>query len=652
MCGIAGFSGLPDGDRLAAMTDLLAHRGPDGEGFYTSPSQAMNFGHRRLSIIDLVCGDQPMANEDGSVVVVFNGEIYNYRELTAELSSRHAFRSRSDTEVLVHLYEEAGERMMERLNGMFAFALWDERRRRLLLVRDRLGVKPLYWAEVAGRFAFASEMKALLCWPEMRRTIDPASLAYYLSLRYVPEPHTIFADIQSLPAGHYLVWEPGRAPQIKPYWSLDFSRAEEAQEDVLIERLEELLLDAIRLRLRSDVAVGAYLSGGLDSSLIVAMAKQICGADLNTFSLGYADRPADKRDLDYARLMADRLGTRHHEVIMESGDLAGRLPEIVRHFDQPFSGVLSTFFLTELVSQHVKVVLTGDGADDLFASYGHHRLVWPLCALEAARRAGSNDPYQTADLSPLSERPELVRRFDGLPLAAVRANFGAFASDDRRALLNTPQGRSLLAYDATALLAGKVEASTATDDLNRMLDLDIRSSLPGEVLLFCDRLSMAHGVEARSPFLDYRIAEFSATISGRLKIKGPTLKYILRRLAARYLPREILERPKEGFVQPNHVWLRTAFDDLLADLLSPDELRKTALFDPDVVARLIAEHKRGTTDHAFRIWTLVMFQIWHRTYIEEQWPKLPSGARSPARSKCLHRREAGVPAAGSAGAPN
>jgi asparagine synthase (glutamine-hydrolysing) len=625
VCGIAGFSGCPDEVRLAAMTGLLAHRGPDGEGFYVSPSHAMNFGHRRLSIIDLAGGIQPMANEDGSVVVVFNGEIYNYRELAAELAPRHAFHSRSDTEVLVHLYEEAGERMVERLNGMFSFALWDERRRRLLLVRDRLGVKPLYWTEVAGRLAFASEMKALLCWPEMARDIDPAALAHYLSLRYVPEPATIFAGIRALPAGHYLLWEPGRAPQVKPYWSLDFSRVTESREEELVDRLEELLLDAIRLRLRSDVPVGAYLSGGLDSSLVVAMAKQRFGADLNTFSLGYADQPADKNDLDYARLMARRLGTAHHEVIMQAGDLVRRLPEIVRHLDQPFSGVLSTYFLTELVSRHVKVVLTGDGADDLFASYGHHRLVWPLCALEAARRAGSNDPYRTADLSPLSDRAELVRRFDGLPLAAVRANFGAFSMEEKRALLNTPQGAPLLAYDAAALLAKTVEASTATDDLNRMLDLDIRTSLPGEVLFFCDRLSMAHGVEARSPFLDYRIAEFSATVAGRLKINGSTLKYLLRRLAARYLPSEILQRPKEGFVQPNHVWLRTACDDLLDDVLSPAALSKTGLFDPSFVRRIVAEHKHGTKDHAFRIWTLVMFQMWHRTYIDEpQWPKLSS----------------------------
>ena len=394
MCGIAGFSGRPDESRLIRMMRLLAHRGPDGEGFYTSPSDSMNLGHRRLSIIDLACGLQPMANEDGSVVVVFNGEIYNYRELTTELAGRHTFRNRSDTEVLVHLYEEAGERMMERLNGMFSFALWDERRRRLLLVRDRLGVKPLYWAEIGGRLAFASEMKALLCWPEMQRTIDPAALSYYLSLRYVPEPKTIFAGIQALPAGHYLLWEPGRAPQIKSYWSLDFPHVTDTGEDVLVDRLEQLLLDAVRLRLRSDVPVGAYLSGGLDSSLVVAMAKQAYGAELKTFSLGYADRLADKRDLDYARLMARRLGTEHHEVIMRPDDLAKRTSEIVRHLDQPFSGVLSTYFLTELVSRHVKVVLTGDGADDLFASYGHHRLVWPLCALEEARRAGNNDPME------------------------------------------------------------------------------------------------------------------------------------------------------------------------------------------------------------------------------------------------------------------
>jgi asparagine synthase (glutamine-hydrolysing) len=321
--------------------------------------------------------------------------------------------------------------------------------------------------------------------------------------------------------------------------------------------------------------------------------------------------------------MSRHLGSDHHELIMQASDMVRRLPEVVRHLDQPFSGVLSTFFLTELVSNHVKVVLTGDGADDLFASYGHHRLVWPLCALAEARAAGAADPYKTADLSPLENRQDLVRRFERLPLSAVRANFSAFSSECKRALLNTPAGRSLLIYDAAELLRPLFDDSTAKDELNRMLDADIRTSLPCEVLLFCDRLSMAHGVEARSPFLDYRIAEFSAMIPGRLKIKGTTLKYILRRLASRYLPPEILERPKEGFIQPNHVWLRTEFDDLINELLSPQEINKLGLFDPKVVATLITEHKAGIRDHAFRIWTLVMFQMWHRTYIEEpKWPPI------------------------------
>src|SRR5947209_3206165 len=283
---------------------------------------------------------------------------------------------------------------------------------------------------------------------------------------------------------------------------------------------------------------------------------------------------------------------------------------------------ISTFFLTELVSRHVKVVLTGDGADDLFASYGHHRLVWPLCALAGARAAGSEDPYKSADLSPLQNREDLVRRFDGMSLAAVRANFSSFSSEQKISLLNAPAGRALLAHDAVDLLRPIFDDSTATDELNRMLEADIRTSLPGEVLLFCDRLSMAHSVEARSPFLDYRIAELAATIPGRLKIKGTTLKYILRRLAAKYLPREILERPKEGFIQPNHVWLRTEFDGLLDELLSPHQINKLGLFDPDIVQSMIAEHRAATHDHAFRIWTLVMFQMWHRTYIEEPvWPE-------------------------------
>ncbi|CAA7618719.1 Asparagine synthetase [Magnetospirillum sp. LM-5] len=621
MCGIAGFSGGPDPRRIAAMCDLLAHRGPDDHGYYTSPCNEMTLGHRRLSIIDLGTGHQPMSNEDGSIWVVFNGEIYNYKELIEELRPRHRFATHSDTEVLVHLYEELGPDMVHRLNGMFSFALWDERRHRLLLVRDRLGVKPLYWAQVGGRLGFASEMKALLSWPELDRAVDPAAVSHYLSLRYVPEPATIWKGIQALPPGHLMEWSPGDRPQPRRYWTLDFTPADWPDEDALCDRVEELLLDATRLRMRSDVPVGAYLSGGVDSSLIVAMVRRHFGGQLHTFTLGYADQPADKQDLFYARRLAAKYGTDHHEYIMDARELADAALDVARFFDQPFAGVVSTYFLTGLVRKHVKVVLSGDGADDQFASYGHHRLVWPLERLAAERALNPEAPLEAVDLSPLADRPDYVRRFAGMTPWQMRANFGAFPPPLKAELLATPAGRVVAEHDTVAWLHQAFRSSRATDGLNRMLDVDIATSLPGEILAFCDRLSMAHSVEVRAPFLDYRLTELAATIPGTLKIKAGTLKYILKKTAQRYLPAEILDRPKEGFIQPNHVWLRGPLDPLIDRMLSPAGLDRHGLFDPSVVGRLVAEHRSGTADHAFRIWALVMFQAWYETYLgQSPWP--------------------------------
>ncbi|MBF0166144.1 MAG: asparagine synthase (glutamine-hydrolyzing) [Alphaproteobacteria bacterium] len=625
MCGIAGFSGTsPAPGLLETMRDLVSHRGPDGAGCYVSADGQMNLAHRRLSIIDLETGAQPMHNEDASVWIVFNGEIYNYLELRDGLikSGRHQLASHSDTEVLLHLYEEHGVDFLSRLNGMFSLALWDEGKKRLVLARDRLGVKPLYWTQTGdGRIVFGSEIKSLLCWPGHQRKTNEEALSHYLTLRYVPEPMTIYQGIHALQAAHVMVWEQGRDPSIQKYWSLDFSHPSSLDENTLCDQLEALILDATRVRLRSDVPVGAYLSGGIDSSLVVAMMRKLNSGHLHTFVMGYADQPADKQDIHFAQLLARKFETEHHEHIVSANDLAASLPKIAKYFDQPFSGAVSTYFLTDYVKEHVKVVLTGDGADDQFASYGHHRLIWPLSNLAKARAAGYADPYAVADLAPFADRPDYLRTFEGLAPWQVRARFGAFAQPDKRRLLDTPAGRSAAKTDTAEYLHQLFKKSMATDDLNALLDLDIQTSLPGEVLAFCDRLSMAHGVEARSPFLDYRIAEFAASIPGRLKIKGSVLKYLLRLVAARHLPREIIERPKEGFVQPNHVWLCGQLDTALEDLLSPAALAVHGLFDRAYIAQILEEHQRGKADHAFRIFTLMMFQTWHRTYMEKPaWP--------------------------------
>lgn len=600
------------------MSVSLVHRGPDGEGAYVDPQLRMSFTHRRLSIIDLDTGDQPMSNETEDVWTVFNGEIYNYIELREELSrtGRHRLKTRSDTEILLHLYEDAGLEFLSRLNGMFAFAIWDEKRGRLILARDRLGVKPLYWAEVDGQLAFASNIKSILCIPGVDREINPQALSHFLSLRYVPEPSTIYKGINALSAAHCLVWEPGGTARIARYWDFDYTLCESNDEESLCDRLEELLIDATRLRMRSDVPVGAYLSGGIDSSLAVALMRGVHKGDLHTFSLGYADRPVDKNDTYYARRIADKFSTTHHEYIMSADEVSGSLGDIVRHLEQPFSGVISTYFLTKLVREHVKVVLSGDGADDMFASYGHHRLVWPLARLADAKQQGVKNPYESVDLAPLGNHRDLIEQFDGMTPWEIRANFGAFSGDDKRDILTDDARAWIEPYSTSKYLEGIFDKNLfSRDPLNAMLDLDVRTALPGEILFFCDRLSMAHSVEARSPYLDYRVAEFAASIPGTMKIKGNVLKFILKKTASRYLPQEIIDRPKEGFVLPNHVWLRGQLDDLLSDFLDPSALDEGGLFDSTRVGRMISEHKAGKKDHAFRIWTLVMYQAWHREFM-------------------------------------
>lgn len=647
MCGICGFTGSADPELLAYMASLLTHRGPDGDGFYSDPTGTVHLAHRRLSIIDLEGGAQPMTNEDGSIWIVFNGEIYNYKELRIELIGKgHVFSTDSDTETIIHLYEDLGEELFHRLNGMFAFAIWDQKKHRLLLGRDRLGVKPLYWTNTRRGLAFASELKSLLCGPWLSREIDPRAMSLYLSFRSVPEPFTIYKDAKALLPGCYLIWDPVSEPVIKRYWTIDFTHDPRTlpSEDELCDQLEELLLDATKLRMRSDVPVGAYLSGGVDSSLVVSMARRFYSGSLNTFSLGYADDLKDKNDRRFARMMAQKLGTLHHEHIMHSSELVAGLDDVIRHLDQPFSGVISTYFLTGLVCKHVKVVLSGDGADDQFGSYGHHRLALVLRDLAEARNRGVSNPYAEVDLGPLQGKEDFVRNFEGLAPWEIRTHFGAFPDADKLQLLSPDCKHWVQEYSAASFMRRFWDQGTAQDPLNALLEADVQTLLPNEVLFFVDRLSMAHSVEVRSPFLDYRVMEFSAKVPGNLKIKGDVLKYILKRTASRYLPKEIIDRPKEGFVLPNHVWLRNgALDPLLADLLSPAALGASGFFDPDFVGRIVREHKDGVREHAFRIWTIVIFQAWYRAYLEEpMWPKPHLGsvqAAAMAAERAQHRPE-------------
>jgi asparagine synthase (glutamine-hydrolysing) len=609
MCGICGFTGEAAGETLASMLGSLAHRGPDETGIFAG--DRMQLGVSRLAIIDRAGGQQPIANEDGTISVGFNGEIFNYLELRADLESKgHRFRTHGDTETIVHAYEEYGDAFAHRLNGMFAIAIWDARRRALRLVRDRYGEKPLFYAVSGSSLVFGSEIKSVLRHPAVSRALDPEAMAHYFGLRHIPAPFTIYRDVRALPPGHMLVWSDAGVRVERWYALPGAPRWADGDEETLIERIDDLLRDSVRLRLQSEVPYGAYLSGGIDSSMVVAIMSELSRSPVQTFTLRFADDPAHKRDPYYAKRVAERYGTDHHECVMDARDLARELPAVVRHLDQPFAGVISSFWLSRFIKRHVTVALSGDGADDVFASYGHHRLVAPLAACRQALAAGTS--LDDVDYGFFAEQADWVRSLARQEVWDWRLVYAAFTEDDKRQLWS-PAARDWLGpYSTAGLLRGFYEGTDhRADDLNRVLQLDMQTLLPGEILYFNDMLSMAHSLEVRAPFLDWRLVELAASIPGSLKIRGRSLKYILRRVAARYVPPDVLERPKEGFVLPANTWLRNALGPMLDDVLADERLAVHGLYDAGYVRSLRSRFAAGDESLTFRIWTLVVFQLWY-----------------------------------------
>lgn len=613
MCGICGFTGPADRPALERMARTLRHRGPDEEGYLCDGR--VNLGIRRLSIVDPETGHQPLANEDGSVRLVFNGEIYNAPELRPGLEQRgHRFRTdHSDGEVLVHLYEERGEAFARELNGMFAIAIWDATRGRLLLVRDRMGVKPLFYAEVPGGLLFGSEIKALLAHPALRPEMDREALWHYFSFKCVPSPRTAFRGVFALRPGEMLSWTPAGAARER-WWRLAFREDEACDEGAARERIRWLLDDATRLRLLSDVPVGAYLSGGVDSSAVVAAMARRSSGPLLTFTLGYEDELAHKEaDLFHARRVAARFGTEHHEHILSRDEVVAGIDGVIGAFDQPFSGTVSTYFLSRLIARHVKVALSGDGADELFGSYLSHRLARPL-AWCAARRAGRGDEAAAGGPDELSagdrQRYEQLCAETGGDEAAWRARLLLFSEEEKRELLAPAFAEGLAGVDSGRLVASAFAAASAHGPLNRVLETEWNTQLPDQVLAFVDFLSMAHSVEIRSPFLDYRLVEFAATLPDRLKIRGGVVKAILKEALAPVLPPEILARPKEGFVLPVLDWLPGPLHPFAAATLAPERTARHGCFAPAPVARHLAACRGGDRGAAAKVWNLMMFQLW------------------------------------------
>jgi asparagine synthase (glutamine-hydrolysing) len=631
MCGITGWASLdartpPDdgaAELLHAMCERMTHRGPDSEGLMVTTGVCL--GMRRLAIIDLQTGEQPVTDESGHVSVILNGEIYNYQSLRARLEDRgHHFRSTSDTEVLPHLYEEYGTEMVLHLNGMFAFALWDARRRRLLIARDRFGEKPLYWGVFDRKLLFASEPKVLLAHPAVRPSLNRDALRHYLSFDYVPAPLSIYQGIQKLTAAHQLTLEDGQI-DIQPYWRLSYKTREPVPTEAeAAERLKELLAESVRMRLVSDVPLGVLLSGGIDSSTVAALAVRASSEAVKTFSISFAEASFDESA--YARAVAKFLGTDHHEERL-SVDLAANLvSEIGSWMDEPLSdpSLVPTYLLSRFTRRHVTVALGGDGGDELFAGYPMYRghsfaRIYARLPLLVRRKliepAVRRLPVKTKNLSFDFKARRFIAGADHDEVARHHIWFGSFTPAEQNALLtrevkNTTDGD--IYAQARRLLEEECDADNTVEC---MQSLDTRLYLAEDILTKVDRASMAVSLEVRAPFLDPRVAEYAASLPASYKLRGRTSKYILKRAVAPLLPPFVARRGKKGFGVPVAEWLKGKLRPLARDLLSPERIRKAGLFDADYVMRLQDEHERGHANHRKLLWTLLMFELWHESFI-------------------------------------
>ncbi|MGH3388121.1 MAG: asparagine synthase (glutamine-hydrolyzing) [Actinomadura sp.] len=638
MCGITGAvsTGRPDAGLVHRMCDVLAHRGPDGAGYHEDAHAAL--GIRRLAIIDVAGGDQPVYNEDGTVAVVFNGELYNFAELRDELRRKgHRFASDGDTECLVHAYEEFGDDLVHRLRGMFAFALWDAPRRRLLLARDRVGKKPLYWTSDGTSLRFGSELKSLTRDPAVRRDIDHVALHHYLTYQYVPAPWSIYRGVQKLPPGHLLVWRDGTV-DVRRYWRLDCTPDGVTDEEEAAERLRTLLLDATRVRMVSERPLGAFLSGGLDSSAVVAAMARQSGGRVKTFSIGFDDRRFDERP--YARMLAERYDTDHHELVVppSATDL---LPMLAWHFDEPFadSSAIPSFCVARLSREHVTVVLNGDGGDECFGGYRRYvamaragRVRVPAVMRLRLERLGARLNARSAPRSPLRDVARFMELVGHPPARGYARLMSYFTPDQKSALYSDALRTELAGVDSYALLDDAFAESRAGSDVGRFIDVDVNTYLPGDLLVKVDITTMANSIEARSPFLDHHLMEWAARLPAHLKVRAGTTKYLLKKAMADWLPAELISRRKMGFGVPLAAWLRTDLREPSWDLLTDGTARSRGLFRPDVVDRLLRQHAAGH-DHSSRIWALVQFELWHRTHVDavvvDSRPSSGCGAATP-----------------------
>ncbi|MEW6299074.1 MAG: asparagine synthase (glutamine-hydrolyzing) [Thermodesulfobacteriota bacterium] len=665
MCGICGGVNLDGGQpghtraRLRAMMDVLTHRGPDGSGVYVD--EFAGLGHRRLTIIDLHTGGQPLANEDETVWITFNGEIYNYRELYEDLLRRgHRFRTHSDTEVIVHLYEEYGQDCVRHLRGMFAFAIWDTRRRRLFAARDRLGQKPFFFARRGRELFFASEIKALLALDPSLAEVDRAALDQYLTLRLIAPPRTMFRRVRKLAPAHCLTFDGEAGLRVERYWDLRYEPKLSGSDEELADELEHRLIDCLRLHLVSDVPVGAFLSGGLDSTLVVALLMKHVAADpIQTFSVGLPY--GDYDEAPYARMVAERYGTRHHEkTVLPS--LIRSLPRLVWHLDEPSDPLsVCSDLIAAMACEHVKVVLGGDGGDELFG--GYDRYYGNLYASYYALLPSAVRKYAVGPLLRLvpdgnwyKSHAHQLKWLHRLSFAESGERYarslGYFYFDWplRHALYGPAMREVADTFDAEASIRDPFARAQATALLDRMLYADSQVRLPDHSVMILDRMTMAHGLEARSPFMDHEIAEFAARLPTRLKVRGRSLRYIQTRLARRYLPEPLLKRPKQGFSSALPYMLKDEYRLLFDLFLRQARLARDGLFSQPAIDRLLAAHQTGKADHGNRLWLLLNSEVWYRMFIGGETVEALSGQLGEAAARVTpvgsrERREASRPTA-------
>ncbi|MGI8907028.1 MAG: asparagine synthase (glutamine-hydrolyzing) [Candidatus Sumerlaeaceae bacterium] len=635
MCGIVGKVNRDPArpvnpEQVALMKRCIVHRGPDEEGTYLDAPAGLGF--QRLAIIDLKCGQQPMFNEDGSLVIVFNGEIYNYPQLREELLAHgHVFQTHSDTETILHGYEQWGPDVTRRLRGMFAFAIWNKKLRSLFLARDRTGKKPLYWAQFREGAAdeslvFASELKAILADPAAERRVDTTALSHYLTYQYVPQPWSIYQGIQKLPPAHWLMYEGGHVT-VERYWKLEFGPKLDISMDEAMEGTLAELDEAVRVRLMSEVPLGCFLSGGVDSSAVVAMMRRHISGPLRTFSIGFNER--EFNELDYARQVAQQFSTEHQEFIVEPNALEC-LGLLAWHFDEPFadSSAIPTYYLSKMTRQHVTVALNGDGGDESFAGYSRY-MGFPAFNRygkipRALRQVLSGPSGALARIFPNSARADLLAYANRVSLLGEDHLYVQlmviFRDYQKRQVMGAAYKDTAGSVDSEQLTVAIMQQMRGAADIDRKMFADIEMYLPGALLPKVDRMTMANSLEGRSPFLDGKLMEYAARLPAELKFKAGDPKHLLKQALLRIFPREFLYRPKMGFGVPVGEWFRSDLRGLTEELLLDTRARSRGYLDPGYVQKLVNQHVSGQHNHSHRIWSLLMFEAWARTFLDRADP--------------------------------